>query len=104
MITRLLTRGGSHRFIWRAAFVVVVQAKKPFFLMLCEERIGLRYYDFAQEGASSTFSRGEKKQNLNSISAEGHFLACLKFCSLVLSFEERMLFCVVLVLLAVIGI
>ena len=50
-----------------------MQAKKPFFLMLCEERIGLRYYDFAQEGASSTFSRGEKKQNLNPISAEGHF-------------------------------
>ena len=79
--------------------IVVVQDKKPFFLMLCEERIGLRYYDFAQEGASSTFSSGEKKQNLNSISAEGHFLACLKFCSLILSFEERMLFCVVVLAL-----
>ena len=79
--------------------IVVVQDKKPFFLMLCEERIGLRYYDFAQEGASSTFSRGEKKQNLNSISAEWHFLACLKFCSLILSYEERMLICVVVLAL-----
>lgn len=49
--------------------------------MLCEGEIGMRYYDFAQEGEISGEShffaaRSAKKQNLNSICAEGHFLAC----------------------------
>jgi len=42
---------------------VVVQDKKPFFLMLCDERIGLRYYDFAQEGARALFL-GERKSKI----------------------------------------
>jgi hypothetical protein len=78
-----LTFGENH-------IVVVVRAKKS---------SDTRHYDFAPQGSSGTFSRGEKMQNLKLMCAEWRFLARLEICSLILSFEERMLFCVVVLAL-----
>lgn len=57
-------------------------SQKTIFPKLCDGKIGLRYYDFVflllgeqkNEILGESHPRG---QNLNSISAEGHFLACL---------------------------
>jgi hypothetical protein len=59
----------------------------------------LRYYAFVFSSEKIQSIRlNPRGQRLNPISAEGHFLACSKFYSLILSFEERVAFVVALAL------